>query len=132
MTLTLPKIIRLKRTFLVLAFVIALFLLYIFSFGPVVWLCGATANTGFDDLPAVVRLIYAPRLELLHHLPYVFWDPVALYDAWWIPGAEPDHWKVFRRSWEAFLLLFIAVGFFTWCVVHWVRFFYRAFRQQQP
>jgi hypothetical protein len=86
MTLTLQQIVRLRRALLVMAFVVAAFFIYLFSFAPVARLCGATENTSFDDLPSVVRFIYTPQQELMEHhlLPYILWDTIARFDAWWI------------------------------------------------
>ncbi len=90
MSSALPGTVRLRRAVLRLAFLVAIFVLYIFSSGPVARLCGATANTGFDDLPLVVRFIYAPYVELMKPgiLPNALWQPLNRYDAWWIPGTS--------------------------------------------
>ena len=89
MALAHSKIVWLKRALLTLAVMIAAFVLYILSFGPVTRLCGATTNTMWKDLPPVVRLIYAPHRALMQPgvLPYTLWRPLNRYDAWWIPGA---------------------------------------------
>jgi hypothetical protein len=82
----LAKIIWFRRVVIALACTGVAFALYIFSFGPVTRFCGANANTGFDDLPFLVRFIYAPRAELMKPgvLPNIIWQPINQYDAWWI------------------------------------------------
>jgi hypothetical protein len=89
MALAHSKIVWLKRGFMLLAILFVAFLLYIFSFAPVTRLCGATANTSWNDLPAAVRFIYTPYDALMQPgvLPYAIWRPLNRYDAWWIPGA---------------------------------------------
>lgn len=51
---------RLKRPVYLLYSVMGVYLAYVLSFGPVLWLCGARSATGLAGLPSWVRTCYAP------------------------------------------------------------------------
>jgi hypothetical protein len=38
--------------------------LYVFSVGPVLWLCGASPSTGWRRVPSVVQLVYFPLKQV--------------------------------------------------------------------
>ena len=71
---------RVLRVFIVIA---GAFILYVLSFGPVLWLCSATPSTGWGGLPVVVRMFYGP----LAHVPEPIAGVVDHYAQFWI-GVE--------------------------------------------
>ena len=52
--------VRKRRLFRWLGALLAVFTIYVLSFGPVLYLCGARVGGGWPSLPPVVRFVYAP------------------------------------------------------------------------
>ena len=73
----------LRRLLLVCSIGFGAFVVYAVSFGPVLWLCGASPSTGWSGLPSGVRMVYAP----LAHMPEPFAGALDHYEQWWI-GVE--------------------------------------------
>ena len=38
--------------------------MYVFSVGPVLWLCGASPSTGWGRVPSVVQFVYSPLRQV--------------------------------------------------------------------
>ncbi len=56
---------RLKRPVCLMYSAVGIYLAYVLSFGPVLWLCGVTSATGLAGLPSWVRACYAPARALV-------------------------------------------------------------------
>ena len=73
-----------KPVFILWGIFLAL-LVYILSFGPVLWLCGAKACVGWDSLPRWVRVVYGPVNSLL---PSKFKGVFTAYMDLWVVDTE--------------------------------------------
>ena len=73
----------LRRILLTMLLVFGAFIVYAFSFGPVLWICRVRPSTAWSGLPAGVRLVYAP----LTHVPEPLAGVLDHYEQWWI-GVE--------------------------------------------
>lgn len=91
---------RLGNCIRVLLILSALLMFYVLSFGPVLWFCSATPQTGWRSLPRGVQIIYGPLASL--PLPEAMARLLDNYEKLWLrPSSVIESEKVSSRPVEA-------------------------------
>jgi hypothetical protein len=71
---------RARTLILTVYWLLAAYLFYIWSLGPVLWLCHARLEPA-DDLPKIVQIAYAPLTAII---PSFLDDPLDSYLEFWL------------------------------------------------